>query len=247
VVVAALSFGALVGVLLSGGFIYGEIGRYAAPQVPETLFEERREVFAYTVGLFVGVPLALPLLFFLESMGNAALPGALLFLAVLVIGTEAAQVLFRRTAYFGRYEATPFYILGYRVGISGILILAIVTSYLDGPIDALGLTAAILQSFAVLALEAAGALLSIKATPGSGRTGGGPLSGGLVGAMGFFLIGFNPLLGGIYGAAAAVIALAGAVWIYSRLRPILAAIPPPGGAPAPPLPSVRSPYGRTNR
>jgi hypothetical protein len=58
VVVASLSLGAVAGVLLSAGFIWVEVGRYATPQVPETLFDERREIFAYTAGLFIGVPLA---------------------------------------------------------------------------------------------------------------------------------------------------------------------------------------------
>jgi hypothetical protein len=248
VVYAALSLGALVGVLLSGGFIFGEIGRFATPQVPETLFEERREVFAYTVGLFVGVVLALPFLFYLQSMFNGALPGALIWLAVLVGATEAAQWIFLRTVYFGHLPASPFYALGYRAGIGGILILALVTLDLgSGPITVVALSTMILQSFAILALEVAGALLSLRAAPGSGRTGGGPLSGALIGLSGFFLIGFAQLLGDEYGAVAAVLALVGGVWVYSRLRPELAAIPPPGGATAPPVAPLPSSYGRIDR
>ena len=59
-----LSLGALVGVGLSGGFVWWEVGRFAVPQVPVSLFDERRELIAYTAGLFVGVPLAVAFLLF---------------------------------------------------------------------------------------------------------------------------------------------------------------------------------------
>jgi len=91
VVVASLSIGAVVGVLLSAAFVWVEIGRYATPQVPETLFDERREIFAYTAGLFVGIPFAIIYILYQFSMGNGALPGALIFLALLVGGIEIAQ------------------------------------------------------------------------------------------------------------------------------------------------------------
>jgi hypothetical protein len=247
VVVASLSLGALVGIVLSGGFIYWEIGNYATPQVPETLFEERKVVFAYTAGLFVGVPLALPLIFYITAMSNAALPGAALFLATLVIGTEAAQWALLRTVYFGRSPASPFYALGFRAGIGGILVLALVTQYLSGlSVTVLGLAVLLLESLAIVLLEVAGTLLSLRATPGSGRLGGGPLSGALVQAVGFFLVGFGALLGIVYGTAAALIAIFGAYWVYFRLRTILRTIPPPGGSGPSPVPLPKGPYGRTN-
>ena len=40
--------------LLAGGFVYWQVGRYAAPQVPVTLFDEKREVYAFVIGLFMG-------------------------------------------------------------------------------------------------------------------------------------------------------------------------------------------------
>jgi len=89
VVVASLSIGAVVGVLLSGGLVYYEVGRFATPQVEETRFNERRAIFAYTGGLFVGVPLAIFLLLFLTATGNGAWPGALLFMALLLATGEA--------------------------------------------------------------------------------------------------------------------------------------------------------------
>src|SRR5208283_3550709 len=76
-VVPSLTLGGLVGVALSGGFVYWEVGRYSTPQVPQTLFDERKEVTGYTVGLFVGVPLAVAYILFVDSMANGALPGAL--------------------------------------------------------------------------------------------------------------------------------------------------------------------------
>ena len=53
-VVASLTLGAVVGVLLSGAFLYWEVGRYAEPQVPVTLFDERKELFAYTTACSSG-------------------------------------------------------------------------------------------------------------------------------------------------------------------------------------------------
>ncbi|MFZ0891659.1 MAG: hypothetical protein WB778_05410 [Thermoplasmata archaeon] len=246
-VVASLSLGALVGILLSGGFIYWEIGNYATPQVPETLFEERKVVFAYTAGLFVGVPLALPLIFYITALSNDALPGAALFLAILVIGTEVAQWGLLRTVYFGRAPASPFYALGFRAGIGGVLVLALVTQYLSGfSITPLGIVVILLESLAIVLLEVAGTLLSLRAPAGSGRTGGGPISGGLIQVVGFFLVGFGALLGIVYGAAAALIAILGAYWIYFRIRGVLRTIPPPGGSSPPKAPLPKGSYGRTD-
>jgi hypothetical protein len=249
-----LTVGAVVGVLLSGGFVLGEIGRYATPQVPETLFDERREVFAYTAGLFVGIPLALALLFFLDSMSNGAIPGALLWLAALVVGTEVAQWALMRTRYWGQSESGPFYALGYRAGIGGIFALAVVAQYLSGPtILWAGVAVVVAQAIALLALEVTGGLLSLPPSEAAGRRGGGPLPAALFGAIGLFLLGLGPLADpGTNGdpsvaLAAAVVALIGAGLVYRRLRPILAAIPPPtAGGVAPPKPA-RAAYGRTDR
>jgi len=104
----SLAIGGFVGIALSGGFIWWEIGRYATPQVPATLFEERREIFAYTAGLFVGIPMAVSYLLYITSMANLALPGAILFLAVLIAGTEAAQYFLLRTRFWGSDESGPF-------------------------------------------------------------------------------------------------------------------------------------------
>lgn len=241
-----LSLGALVGVLLSGGFVWWEVGRYATPQVPVTLFDERRELFAYTAGLFVGVPLAIAFVLFFDSMGNGALVGALLFLGLLVVGTEVAQWALLRTRFWGPGESGPFYALGYRAAIGGLLALALVSQYFSiSSITTSGIALVVLESVAVVALEAAGALLSMRARPGSGRTGGGPVSGAIFGAVGFFLVGLGPIAGDMAAFGGALVALFGAVLVYRRLRPLLAAIPPPSaGPPAAPTGAPLS-YGRT--
>ncbi|HTZ61843.1 MAG TPA: hypothetical protein VMC82_04310 [Thermoplasmata archaeon] len=249
-----LSIGAVVGVLLSGGYIYVEIGRFATPQVPETLFDERREVFAYTAGLFVGIPLAIAFLLLLASMANGALPGALIFLAALVGGTELAQWALLRSHYWGGGASGPFYALGYRSGIAGIFALALVAQYLDGGSVAWdGVLLVLLESFAVLVLEVAGALLSLPPSEASGRKGGGPIPGAVFGAVGFFVLGIGAL-SGIAGPeaeatafAAALVALAGGALVYRRLRPLLAEIPAPSVGLPPPPRSTTPLFGRTDR
>jgi hypothetical protein len=249
-----LTIGAVVGVLLSGGFILVEIGRYATPQVPETLFDERREVFGYTAGLFVGIPLALALLFFLDSMANGALPGALLWLLVLVAGTEVAQWALMRTRYWGLGESGPFYALGYRAGIGGIFGLTVVAQYLSGPtITAAGVAVVVTEAVALLGLEVTGGLLSLPPSESAGRRGGGPIPAAIFGAVGLFLVGLGPLADpGTNGdptvaLAAAIVALLGAGLVYRRLRPILAAVPPPTAGGVSPSSRAPAPYGRTDR
>jgi hypothetical protein len=247
-----LTVGAVVGVLISGGFVYVEIGRYATPQVPETLFDERKEVFAYTAGLFVGIPLALAFLFFLDSMANAALIGALVFLVAAVVGTEVAQWALLRTHYWGVGESTPFYALGYRAGIAGIFGLAILDQYIASfAFSWVGVALAVVDCFAVLALEVTGALLSLPPSPKAGRPSGGPLQGAIFMAVGFFVLGIGALSGSstasdqAVGFGAAIVALLGANLVYRRLRPMLDAVPPPSGGAKPPARATRTAFGRT--
>lgn len=245
----ALTLGGLVGVLISGGFVYWEIGKYAAPQVPATLFDERREIFAYTAGLFVGVPLAVLLLSDLGAMASGALGGVALYLGLLVGATEAAQWLLLRSRYFGRGRSGPFYALGFRAGVGGILVLAVVARFLGGPtIDALGLLVVLLQSAALVTLEVAGALLSLTGDRRPGGTGGGAASGAIVGAVGLFLISLGSTLGPELGAAGAAVVLLGTAAIYRRLaRPTLGRIPPPTAPEPPAEPPGSSVFGRTDR
>jgi hypothetical protein len=253
VVNLSLSIGALVGVLLSGGFVYYEIGGFATPQVPETLFDERREVFAYTAGLFVGIPLAIAFLLFLDSMANGALPGALIFLVALAGGTEVAQWALLRAHYWGTGESGPFYALGFRAGIAGIFALAIIAQYLAGSsVTWDGVTLVILESFAVLTLEVAGALLSLPPSATAGRKGGGAVPGTIFELVGFFVLGVGALSGigspggeeVAYGAA--LVALLGGFLVYHRLRSMLAAIPAPSAGTPPPARPVAPAYGRTD-
>ena len=244
----SLSIGAFVGVALSGGFVWWEIGRYATPQVPATLFDERRELFAFTAGLFVGVPLAVTYILFVVSMANLALPGALIFLALLVAGSEVAQWALLRTRFWGQDESGPFYALGYRVAIGGIISLALVSEHVSlYGISIGGMALVVVESVAVVALEAAGALLSVRARPGSGRTGGGPISGAIFGAVGFFLLGLGAASGLEIGIAAALVALLGGVLVYRRLRAILATIPAPSAGPREVKPRTGGRYTRTDR
>ena len=191
-VLPSLSIAAVVGVILSAGFVYVEVGGYATPQVPVTLFEERREIFAYTAGLFVGIPFAVAFLLYALAMVNGALPGALLFLLLLVGGTELAQWALLRSRYWGRTGSSPFYALGFRAAIGGIISLAIVAQYLGGPVLVWdGVLLVLLQSVAVVALEVTGALFSLPPGGPEERRGGGPLPAGIFAAVGFFLLGLG--------------------------------------------------------
>jgi hypothetical protein len=226
VVELALTLGAVAGVALSAGYVYVEVGRYAAPQVPESRFDERKEMFAYTAGLFVGIPLAVAFLFFL-SAGNLLAAG--IDLAALIGGTELAQWALLKSVYFGSDGSGAFYALGFRAGIGGIITLAIVAQALGSPtLTGTSLGVALLQSVAVVALEIVGALLSLRTSRPQGAPRGGPGPGALVGGAGFFLLALGPAFGPPGAAAAALAIAVAAVLMYRRLaRPILDRIRPP--------------------
>ena len=247
-VVASLTIGAVVGVLLSGAFLYLEVGRYATPQVPVTLFDERKELFAFTAGLFVGIPLAIAFILFQVSMGSGALVSALVFLALLVGGDEVAQWALLRTKYWGREPARPFYALGYRAAIGGIISLAIVSQYLSNPtISVDGVALVLVESVAVVALQVSGSFLSLPPSIPGDRVGGGVVAGALFGAVGFFLLGLGYLGGEATGFGGALVALLGAVLVYRRLRPALARVPAPSAGPGAPVAEGPLTYGRTAR
>jgi len=246
-VVLSLTLGGVVGILLSAGFVWWEIGRYATPQVPVTVFDERKVLAAYTVGLFVGVPLAAAYLLLVTSLTNAALYGAAVFLGGLVVGTEVAQRWVERSAYWGSTPAAPFYAVSLRAGIGGILAIAAVASYL-GTVTTptvLGTLSTVLTAIALVALEVAGGLLSTRRPSAVSSRPGSPWAGGLFGAVAFFLLGIGPTAGPLGALAAPVVVLAGALTTYRRGRRILAEVPAPTG-PAPALATDRPlPYGRT--
>jgi hypothetical protein len=247
-VVASLTIGAVVGVVFSGAFLYFEVGRYAEPQVPVSLFDERKELFGYTAGLFVGIPMAIAFILFQTSMGAGAIPGALLFLALLVAGDEVAQWALLRTKYWGGDPARPFYALGYRAAIGGIISLAIVAQYLANPtITVDGTALVLLESLAVVALQVAGSFLSLPPITSGEKVGGSVLAGALFSAVGFFLLGVGYLGGEVTGYVGALVALFGAGLVYRRLRHNLASVPAPSAGPKPPEPEGPLSYGRTDR
>ena len=245
-VVASLTLGAVVGVLLSAAFLYFEVGRFAEPQVPVTLFDERKELFAYTAGLFVGVPLAIAFILFEVAMGSGALLSALAFLGLLVIGDEVAQWALLRTKFWGREPARPFYALGYRAAIGGIISLAVVSQYLSNPsLSVDGVVLVLLESLAIVALQVAGSFLSLPSiTPGE-RTGGSAVAGGLFSTVGFFLLGLGFVGGEASEYVGAIVALLGAVLVYRRLRPTLARVPAPTAGPKPETDGRPLAFGRT--
>ena len=245
-VIASLTIGAVVGVLLSAAFLYFEVGRFAEPQVPVTLFDERKELFAYTAGLFVGVPIAIVFALFQVAMGAGALVSALISLALLVIGDEVAQWALLRTKFWGKEAARPFYALSYRAAIGGIISLAIVSQYLANPtITVDGTILVLLESVAVVALQVAGSFLSLPPTAPTERAGGSPVAGGLFSAIGFFLLGIGFIGGEATAYVGALVALLGAALVYRRLRPTLANVPAPRAGPRPPTPEAPLAYGRT--
>jgi hypothetical protein len=241
----ALSIGGFLGVLLSGAFIFWEVGRYAAPQVPRSLFDERKEVFAYTAGLFVGVPMAFLLILLTSAVANGAVVAALIDVAILVGAIELAQWLLCRSIYFGRSESTPFYALGFRAGIGGIMILGAVTAYLGGlTITDGGLVFLATESVALLALQVNGALVSF---PRPSEATGGPISGLAVGFIGMAVIGLGLAITGFTGALAGLLVLAAMLPSYRRLRRrVLARVRPPGTSEASEqVPASERPFGRT--
>ncbi len=244
----ALSIGAAVGVLLSAGFVFWQVGRYAAPQVDESRFDERREMIAYTVGLFAGIPLVVPLLFLFASIPSFTILLLAASLAALVGGAELAQWLLLRSAYFGRDRSGPFYALGFRSGIGGILVLGLVTQFFSASAILLtGIPGLLAVSLALVALQAVCALLALpgRADRPGRRT--GPFSAVPLEAVGFFLLGFAYSAGPVDAVAGGLLITGIAGWLYrSVAAPNLSIIPPPGRA-VRTTPAEASPFGRTDR
>ena len=246
---AALSIGAVVGVLFSAGFVYWQVGRYAAPQVPESRFDERKEMIAYTAGLFVGIPLALPLLFLFQSIPNFYLGGIALYLTLLVAGAELAQWLLLRSAYFGKDGCGPFYAIGFRSGVAGILILALVTQVFSAStIPALSILAALAISAGILGLQVLSSVLALpdRADRPGQRT--GPFSAVPLEAIGFFVLGFALGAGSEIAIAGGLLIAAVSGWLYRSVSgPNLSRIAPPGRPRATEEGASPSSFGRTDR
>jgi hypothetical protein len=242
-VVDVVTTGAFAGVLASGAFVWLEIGRYAAPQVPRTLFDERKELFAYTAGLFVGVALAVFFILLEGSLDGGGLISAILWMAVLVAVLELAQWLLARSVYFGSDHAVPFYVLGYRAGAAGLLGLAVVASYLSQPtITVLGVVGAVAEAVAFVLLLAAAGIQSTPRGPPDGRRPGAVGRGVILEVIGFLLLGFGPLSGdlGVLVAAVAVGGMSTGLYLTLRDDVVGSVRPPPresgpdgGGSPPP--------------
>jgi hypothetical protein len=229
----ALTIGGVVGVGLSAAFLYFEVGRFAAPQVPQSYFDERREFFAYTAGLFLGIALVAPWLFLLTAAAGGAFASAIIDIAIIVVGTEAVQWFLLRTRYFGSDRAGAFYALGLRSGMSAIFILGLVADYLGGStITTEGVGIMVLACIALLGLEVASGLLSVTRSPTRPAARGSPVRGGLIGALGLFLVSLGWATGGIFGIVALAIALVGTFVLYARVRDALLAGAGPHRGPA---------------
>ena len=224
-----VTVGALVAVPISGAFIYLEIGRYATPQVPRTLFNERKELFAYTAGLFVGILLAFLFLLLTLSLRYGGIYGTVISLAALLALLEGAQLLLGRSVYFGSDGSLPFYSLGYRAGAAAVLGLASVAAVLAGPSpawDAFGASA--LLALAFLLLLVAGGIQSTATGRPDARKPGSIGRAAVLEGVGFLLLGIGPL-GGPVGVLAASLAIAGgSAGIYWQRRDeVLGRVRPP--------------------
>jgi len=243
----ALFIAGSVGVVLTGIFLYFEVGRFAAPQVPRTLFDERKELLAYTAGLFGGIVLSLPLGLLFTSVKAGLLLAGLVGLLALVGGSALAQWLVVRSVYFGSGESTAFYVVGFRLGTAAILVLTVLTlTFGDPALDVLELAGALAASTAIVVLEGAGGLLAMPERPGA------PGGGGTVGSLvltgpGYFFLALGTLFGPLEIVVAALV-LVSALRIYARLRErVLAGIRPPAGTGTPEGVGPSTGFGRTDR
>jgi hypothetical protein len=218
-VYSPLAVGGFIGVLISGAFVYWEIGRYATPQVIRTRFNEPKALWGYTAGLFVGIPLAILFRLYEVAVGGGSLLfSGLIDIALLVAGTEIAQYMLARSRYFGVQEATPFYALSFRSGIAGILIVSEVAGGLSLGISEDGLAVLAAQSIALLAIQVTGALQSIPRSPLARQAIGGPFAGALVGAISYVVLALGYGIGTIGVVAAALLVVAALIPSYRRLR-----------------------------
>jgi hypothetical protein len=218
-VYSPLAVGGFIGVLISGAFVYWEVGRYAAPQVPRSRFNEPKALWAYTAGLFVGVPLAILFrLYQVAVAGGSLLFSGLIDIALLVAAVEIAQAILVRSRYFGVQDATPFYAVSFRAAMAGILIVAEVAGGLEAGITGPGLVVIAAQSMALLAIQVTGALQSISRSAVARQAIGGPLSGVIVGAVSYVVFALGYGLGTWGEVASALLVIAGLVPSYRRLR-----------------------------
>ena len=232
---AVLFLGVLAGVVASAGFVFVEIGRYAEPQVPRTLFNERKLLFAFTAGLFVGSALLALFVLFATSLAVGGLLGALLLFLGLLGVLEIAQLLIVRSVYFGSEPAVPFYVLGYRAGAAGLLGIGTVSDYLSlGAPTVAGVVGSLTVAVAFVLLLAASGIQSTPTGPRDARRPGSIGRSLMLEAFGFLLLAIGPL-GGDPGVLVAGVAVStGSAGLYLRRREeVLGSVRPPPRSDAP--------------
>ena len=235
-----LEVGGFIGIVLSAGFVYFEVGKFAAPQVPKSLFDESKAIVAYIVGLFIGIPLVVVWIFFEFAVAGGAWLSALVDVLLLVAAGEIAQTALLRTHFFGFTSADPFYALSTRAGIGGLLVVGTVAEYMSGPVTALGLTLAVFQSFALVLIQAAAALRGLLPVPTASSALRQRLGSFFLVLVLYVLTVLGQAYGVEYGLAGASLAIAGSVFLYWDARPtVLTPLRRKGAATAAPPGSSR--------
>ncbi len=226
-----LEAGGFLGVLLSAGFIYFEIGKFATPQVPTSRFNESKALVAYVVGLFVGIPLALVWIFFEVAVAGASAVSAIIDVVLLVVGGELAQTALLRTHFFGFTPADPFYALTLRAGIGGLLTVGTIAEYLGGgTVTPLGIALAVTQSAALVLIQVAAGLRGLLPVPTAYSVLRQRLASLFLQVVLFLLVASGLYYGTLYGLAGAALAIGGASFLYWDARPTVLA--PPRRAPS---------------
>lgn len=222
-----LEIGGIVGIILSAGFVYFEVGKFAAPQVPTSRFNESKALAAFIVGLFIGIPLAVVWVFFEVSVAGGNAISALIDVVLLVLGGELAQMAILRTHFFGFTPADPFYALSLRAGIGGLLIVGTIAEYFAGPVTGIGLAVAGAQSVALLLIQVTAGLRGLLPVPTASSVLRQRVASIFLQLVLYVLAVLGAYYGAIYGLAGSVIAIAGAAFLYWDARPTVLAPPRP--------------------
>jgi hypothetical protein len=231
-----LEVGGVLGIILSAGFVYFEVGKFAAPQVPTSLFNESKALAAFIVGLFIGVPLAVVWIFFEISLAGGNAISALIDVVLLVLGGELAQMAILRTHFFGFTPADPFYALSLRAGMGGLLIVGTVAEYLRGTVTSLGIAVAMTQSVALLLIQVTAGLRGLLPVPTASSVLRQRLASIFLQLVLFLLTALGEYYGALYGLIGAALAIAGAAYLYWDARPTVLA-PPRTRSPQKPAPA----------
>jgi hypothetical protein len=214
-----LEVGGFLGVILSAGFVYIEVGKFATPQVPTSRFNESKALVAYVVGLFLGIPLALVWIFFEVSIAGGNAVSALLDVVLLVVGGEIAQTALLRTHFFGFTPADPFYALTMRAGIGGLLTVGTMAEYLSGSVTPLGIALAVIQSAGLVLVEVTAGLRGLLPVPTASSVLRQRVASLFLQLVLFLLLALGGYYGQLYGLAGAFLAIAGAGFLYWDARP----------------------------